>query len=236
MCTHWENRHSPVAAREQAKTSVGRRIQRNAEVLPRHDEEKGIIPENTVNTAVNPLPKDVANSLDYVQRHFATQTPNEVWVGDITMIRTQEGPLHQAVLLDLYSRRVVGWATSRHARYQVAEEALEMALLQRKPKPGLVHHSDRGPQYTAFAYQSYLQDEKIACSMSRPGTCLDNAVAESFFHTLKTEWVYHHRYATRQEAHASIFQYIEGFYNRTRKHSTLDYRSPDEYEREQSAA
>jgi len=152
------------------------------------------------------------------------------------MIRTKEGPLYLAAILDLYSRKVVGWATAQHARHQLAGEALERALAHRRPAPGLVHHSDRGAQYTAFEYQSHLEDEKLTCSMSRPGNCLDNAVAESFFHTLKTEWVYHYRYATRAEARLSLFEYIEGFYNRTRKHSTLDYRSPEQYEREQRAA
>lgn len=173
---------------------------------------------------------------DLVQRVFKASKPNEVWVGDITMVRTGEGPLYLAAILDLYSRKVVGWATAQHAPYQLAAEALEMALLQRRPGSGLVHHSDRGAQYIAFEYQAHLADAGITCSMSRPGNCLDNAVAESFFHTLKTEWVYHYRYATRAEARASIFEYIECFYNRIRKHSTLDYRSPEEYEREQSAA
>ena len=168
---------------------------------------------------------------DLLKRAFTAQAPNQIWVGDITMIRTSEGSLHLAVLLDLFSRKVVGWATAQHARYQLAAEALQMALVQRRPRPGLVHHSDRGPQYTAFEYQSYLKEQAITCSMSRPGNCLDNAVAESFFHTLKTEWVYHYRYATRAEARTSIFEYIETFYNRTRRHSTLDYQSPEQYER-----
>jgi transposase InsO family protein len=173
---------------------------------------------------------------DLVNRDFAASKPNEIWVTDITMIRTREGPLYLAAILDLFSRKVVGWATAQHARYQLTEEALEMAIVQRKPARGLIHHSDRGAQYTAFEYQSHLEERGISCSMSRPGNCLDNAVAESFFHTLKTEWVYHYRYATREEARLSIFEYIEGFYNSTRKHSTLDYRSPEQYEREQSAA
>ena len=173
---------------------------------------------------------------DQLHRDFTSNRPNEIWVSDITMIRTGEGPLHLATILDLFSRKVVGWATSRHARYQLASEALQMALTQRKPPTGLVHHSDRGAQYTALEYQAYLEQEGIVCSMSRPGNCLDNAVAESFFHTLKTEWVYHYQYATRAEARISIFEYIEGFYNRTRKHSTLDYKSPDDYERERTAA
>jgi transposase InsO family protein len=173
---------------------------------------------------------------DLLQRVFVASKPNQIWVGDITRVRTGEGPLYLAALLDLFSRKVVGWATAQHARYQIAAEALQMALVQRRPGSGLLHHSDRGAQYTAFEYQSHLNEEGLTCSMSRPGNCLDNAVAESFLHTLKTEWIYHYRYATRAEARASSFEYIECFYNRIRKHSTLDYRSPEEYEREQSAA
>jgi putative transposase len=169
---------------------------------------------------------------DRLERNFTASKPNEIWVGDITMILTGEGPLHLAAILDLYSRKVVGWATAPHARYQLAADALEMALVPRNPGGGLIDHSDRGPQYTTFEYQAFLEEEGIACSMSRLGNCLDNAVAESFFHPLETEWVYHYRYATRAEARASIFEYIEGFHNRTRRHSTPDYRSPEQYERE----
>lgn len=173
---------------------------------------------------------------DLLQRHFRTFAPNQAWVADITMIRTGEGWLHLAMLLDLFSRKIVGWATSGSPRQELALEALHAALAQRKPQPGLIHHSDRGGQHTAAEYQNVLDENGIRCSMSRPGNCLDNAVAESFFHTLKTEWIYHAHYRTRREARLAIFEYIEGFYNIERRHSSLDYQSPEEYERERFVA
>jgi len=173
---------------------------------------------------------------DLLQRKFRASTPNQVWVGDFTIIRTGEGWLHLAMLLDLFSRKVVGWATSANPRQELALEALQMAIEQRQPRSGLIHHTDRGGQYSSAEYQNLLDRHGIRCSMSRPGNCLDNAVAESFFHTLKTEWIYHAHYKTRREARLAIFEYIEGFYNTERRHSSLDYQSPEEYERKQSAA
>jgi transposase InsO family protein len=173
---------------------------------------------------------------DLLQRKFRASTPNQVWVGDFTIIRTGEGWLHLAMLLDLFSRKVVGWATSANPRQELALEALQMAIEQRQPRSGLIHHTDRGGQYSSAEYQNLLDRHGIRCSMSRPGNCLDNAVAESFFHTLKTEWIYHAHYKTRREARLAIFEYIEGFYNTKRRHSSLDYRSPEEYERVKSAA
>jgi transposase InsO family protein len=146
-------------------------------------------------------------------------------------VKTAEGWLHLAIVLDLYSRKVVGWATSHIVTQTLALEALAMALATRKPKPGLVYHSDRGGQYLSASYQHLLDEHGVLCSMSRPGNCLDNAVAESFFHTLKTELVYQQHFRTRKEARLAIFDYVESFYNRTRLHSTLDYRSPEEYEK-----
>ena len=169
-------------------------------------------------------------------RRFVAAERNCVWVGDLTMIRTGEGWLHLAMLLNLYSRRIVGWATSASPRQEIALEALRMAIEQRRPATGLIHHTDRGGQYLAAEYQELLDEHGMQCSMSRPGNCLDNAVAESFFHTLKTEWIYHAHYKTRREARLAIFEYIEGFYNPERRHSSLDYQSPEEYERERSAA
>lgn len=166
-----------------------------------------------------------------LERCFTAARPNRVWVSDITIVKTAEGWLHLAIVLDLYSRKVVGWATSPAVTQTLALEALSMALAIRKPKPGLVHHSDRGGQYLSAAYQHLLDEHGAVCSMSRPGNCLDNAVAESFFHTLKTELIYQQYYGTREEARLAIFEYLESFYNRTRLHSTLDYRSPEEYEK-----
>jgi putative transposase len=180
--------------------------------------------------------EDLPASPDLLRRKFRASTPNQAWVGDITIIRTGEGWLHLAMLLDLFSRKVVGWATSASPRQELALAALRMAIEQRQPRSGLVHHTDRGSQYSSAEYQNLLDRQGIRCSMSRPGNCLDNAVAESFFHTLKTEWIYHAHYKTRREARLAIFEYIEGFYNTVRRHSSLDYRSPEEYEREAIAA
>jgi len=180
--------------------------------------------------------EELPASPDLLRRKFVASSPNQVWVGDFTIIRTGEGWLHLAMLLDLFSRKVVGWATSANPRQELALEALRMAIAQRQPRPGLTHHSDRGAQYASAEYQNLLDQHGIRCSMSRPGNCLDNAVAESFFHTLKTEWIYHAHYKTRREARLAIFEYIEGFYNTERRHSSLDYQSPEDYERRQSAA
>jgi len=166
-----------------------------------------------------------------LERCFTAARPNRVWASDITIVKTAEGWLHLAIVLDLCSRKVVGWATSTAVTQTLALEALQRAFTTRRPKPGLLHHSDRGGQYLSAAYQHLLDEHGALCSMSRPGNCLDNAAVESFFHTLKTELVYQQHYRTREEARLAIFEYIECFYNRTRMHSTLDYRSPEEYER-----
>jgi putative transposase len=168
-----------------------------------------------------------SNTLD---RTFTVNEPNRVWAGDISYIWTAEGWLYLAVVLDLYSRAVIGWAMSERLTTDIASQALTMALWRRKPKSGLLHHSDRGVQYAAAEYQQLLAQHGIACSMSRKGNCWDNAVVESFFHTLKVEHVHHHRYLTREAARQDIFEWIEVFYNRQRRHSTLGYRTPAEFE------
>ena len=143
---------------------------------------------------------------------------------------TTEGWLYLAVILDLYSRLVVGWAMGSRQTVELAEQALTLALAKRKPTVGLLHHSDRGSQYAATSYQQLLATHGITASMSRKGNCWDNACVESFFGTLKRELVYHRHYATREDATRDIFEYIEVFYNRKRRHSTLGYDSPAEYE------
>jgi putative transposase len=168
-----------------------------------------------------------ANTLD---RAFTVEAPNRVWAGDLTYVGTQEGWLYLAVLLDLYSRRVVGWAMGPRLTGELAEQALLMAVMNRTPRAGLLHHSDRGSQYAATSYQRRLAEYGLIPSMSRKGNCWDNACVESFFGTLKRELVYHRHYATRDEATQEIFEYIEVFYNRQRRHSTLGYHSPAEYE------
>lgn len=165
-----------------------------------------------------------------LNRQFTVEAPNRVWAGDLTYVWTLEGWLYLAVLLDLYSRRVVGWAMGQRLTVELAERALTMALANRRPRAGLLHHSDRGSQYAATSYQRVLDEYGFIPSMSRKGNCWDNACVESFFGTLKRELVYHRRYATREEATQDIFEYIEVFYNRQRRHSTLGYHSPAEYE------
>lgn len=165
-----------------------------------------------------------------LNREFSVAQPNRVWAGDISYVWTAQGWLYLAVVLDLYSRAVIGWAMGERLTAELATQALTMALWRRKPAGALLHHSDRGIQYAAGDYQRLLADNGIACSMSRKGNCWDNAVVESFFHTLKVEQVHHRRYLTRDEARQDIFEWIEVFYNRQRRHSTLGYRSPAEFE------
>jgi len=169
-----------------------------------------------------------ANSL---QRAFAVLQPNRVWVGDITFIPTRAGWLHLAVMVDLFARRVVGWAMSADIDGALVRQALEMALAQRRARHGLIHHTDQGRQYADGGYQQLLQAHGMIPSMSRKGDCFDNACAESFFSTLKNELVHHATFHTREEARTAIFEYIEVFYNRQRLHQTLGYLAPAEYER-----
>jgi transposase InsO family protein len=168
-----------------------------------------------------------ANMLD---RQFTVEAPNRVWAGDLTYVWTAEGWLYLAVILDLYSRRVIGWAMGHRLTVELVERALTMALANRTPLAGLLHHSDRGSQYAATSYQQLLAAHGVTASMSRKGNCWDNACIESFFGTLKRELVYHRHYATRDDATRDIFEYIEVFYNRQRRHSTLGYHSPAEFE------
>ena len=165
-----------------------------------------------------------------LERDFHSSVANEVWVGDVTYIATGEGWLYLAVLLDLFSRRVVGWATSATNDTELALRALEQALRARRPGPGLIHHTDRGSPYASREYRSVLARHAIVASMSRTGDCYDNAVAESFFATLKAEHVDHEDFATRDLGAASIGDYIESFYNCARRHSHVGYISPIEFE------
>ena len=165
-------------------------------------------------------------------RAFTPSQPNQVWAGDITYVRTDAGWLYLAVVLDLYSRRVIGWAMQDRIGHPLVMAALTMALAHRPVRPGLLHHSDRGSQYTSEAFQRLLADHGIRCSMSGQGNCYDNACVESVFATLKRERVTRRRYVTRAEARADLFDYLEVFYNRQRRHSLLGYRSPAAYENE----
>jgi len=165
------------------------------------------------------------NTLD---RQFAVDAPDRVWAGDITYVPTASGWGYLAVILDLHSRLVVGWALADHLRTELVESALTAALGKREPSPGMLHHSDRGCQYASARYRGRLKALDIGVSMSRRGDCYDNAVVESFFGTLKQELVHEARWATLAEARSAIHDYIEVFYNRQRLHSSLGYRTPAE--------
>ena len=168
---------------------------------------------------------------DLLQRQFSTSAPNLAWVGDMTFIRTRQGWLHLVILLDLFSRKVVGWAMGDRATTALHRSALAMAITQRRPEAGLVHHTDRGAVYSAPAYRELLAEVGMRPSMNGRKTAYDNAVAESFFSNLKNEWVHHHDFKTREDAKLAIFDNIECFYNRNRIHQSLGYRTPDEVER-----
>lgn len=167
------------------------------------------------------------NSLN---RKFSTDSPNQIWVGDVTFIPTREGLLYLAVMIDLFSRKVVGWSMSNKNNVQLVSDALNMAVINRRPDRGLTHHTDRGNLYVSHKYRALQAKHDIVASMSRKGNCYDNAVAESFFASLKNERVHFKDYRTRQEAKSDIFQYIEIFYNRQRLHQTLGYISPECYD------
>jgi putative transposase len=184
------------------------------------------VPRTTQSDHAHPIAENL------LKQDFHASEPDQKWVTDITYIRTQEGWLYLAAVIDLFSRKVVGWSMSEHLHAQLVADALRMALGRRKPAPGLLHHSDRGVQYACDDYQKLLLYYRIVCSMSAAGNCYDNAVVESFWATLKTELVYHVEYLTRAQARLSIFEYIEVFYNRVRRHSSLNYVSPEAFEAE----
>lgn len=166
-----------------------------------------------------------------LQRNFTVPALNMAWVGDITYIWTREGWLYLAVVIDLYSRRVVGWSINKRMTKQLVKDALLMAIWRCKPSPGLIFHSDRGSQYCSHEFQGLLKRHGIRSSMSKKGDCWDNAVAESFFGTLKLELVFWVKYITRDQAKRSIVDYIEMFYNSKRRHSYLDYMTPMQFEK-----
>lgn len=167
---------------------------------------------------------------DLVERQFRPEAPNVLWVADLTYLRTWEGWLYLAAVQDAYSKMIVGWAMAEHMRSELVLNALQMGLHCRRPEPGLIHHSDLGSQYVSLAFGQQARDAGIAVSMGSRGDCFDNAVAESFFATLKKELVHRQAWPTRRELSTEVFEYIEGFYNRHRRHSTLGYLTPTEYE------
>jgi transposase InsO family protein len=166
-----------------------------------------------------------------LQRNFNPENPNKSWASDITYIWTEQGWLYLAVTIDLYSRKVVGWAMDKNIDQRLVNKALAMAVMHRRPDKGLVSHTDRGSQYASHSHQDLLKRNNIICSMSRKGNCWDNAVAESFFKSLKNEFVYFRRFKSREIAKQEIFELIECFYNQRRIHSSLGFKSPSQYEK-----
>ena len=175
--------------------------------------------------------RDTAPAPDLVERMFGASCPNALWVADITYIPTWQGFLYLAVVLDAFSRRVVGWSMAGHLRTELILDALDMAISVRRPGEGLVHHSDRGTQYTSIAFGRRCRDAGIALSMGSTGDCFDNAMAESFFASLETELIDRASFRTRADARLAVFDYIEAFYNPHRRHSAIGYLSPAEFER-----
>lgn len=168
---------------------------------------------------------------DLVERKFRPDAPNVLWVADITYLRTWEGWLYLAAVQDTYSRRIVGWSMAEHMRFDLVVDALQMAVHRRRPEPGLIHHSDQGGQYVSLGFGQQARDAGISISMGSKGDCFDNAVAESFFATIKKELVHRQPWPSRRDLSSAVFEYIEAFYNRQRRHSTLGYLSPEEFER-----
>ncbi len=199
-------------ARLMAKAGIVARIRRRFRITTRKDPKARYAP-------------------DQLQRSFVSVRPHEIWMSDITYIWTTEGWLYLAVVIDLYSRLIVGWSTGDRIDATLVCRAVNSALLRHQPATEVIFHSDRGSQYTSDLLRKFLATNQVAALLSSHGTsCYDNAVAESFFHTLKTEWVHFEHYQSRQHAHRSLFDYIEIFYNRKRRHSSLGYSTPEEVE------
>jgi len=230
---HQQCRRSYGSPRMQAAlTKAGWRV--NHKRVARLMRESGLVGRRKVRKALTTHSRHAYPvAPNRLGRAFTAEQPNLKWVSDITYIPTGEGWLYLAGVMDLYSRKIVGWAMGAENTAELVERALRMALYQRQPQGcGLLHHSDRGSQYASAQLQSLLSSQHIEVSMSRAGNCYDNAVMESFFATLKCEWVHFQHYASRAEARSDIFAYIEGFYNPFRLHSTLGYLSPMEFEAE----
>jgi putative transposase len=170
-----------------------------------------------------------------LKQKFSADTANKVWVSDITFIWTREGWLYLAAILDVYNRQIVGWSMADRLHQGILEDALRKAVRGRRPEAGLLFHSDRGTQYASYAFRDLMDRHGFVQSMGSTGSCYDNALMESFFHTLKTELIYFEKYQTRREARGSVFDYIELFYNRTRRHSSLNYCSPAEFQAREHA-
>lgn len=215
----------PSCASARAFRSSRRRVRR----LMRQAGISGLVKVKRGRTTIRVRGVRVAD--DLVERKFRPSEPNVLWVADLTYLRTWEGWLYLAAVQDAYSRMIVGWSMAEHMRSELVADALQMGLHRRQPAPGLVHHSDQGSQYVALGFGQQARDAGIAVSMGSRGDCFDNAVAESFFATIKKELVHRRPWPSRRDLSSEIFDYIEAFYNRQRRHSTLGYLSPEEYER-----
>jgi len=211
-----------VAAGEKVSENTVAKVMKRQRI--RAKSKRKFVPRTTDSGHGQPVAPNVLG------RKFEAELPDRKWAVDITYVPTGEGWLYLAGVIDLCSRKVVGWSMAEHMRTDLVADALSMALARRSPGEGLLHHSDRGVQYASEDYQHLLRSHGIECSMSGKGDCWDNAVMESFWGTLKTELVNHEHYRTRAQARASIFEYIEVFYNRTRLHSSLGYLSPEQFE------
>lgn len=199
------------------------RLMRSATIVGCHRRRR---PITTVREPAAPV------APDRVERHFMATKPNELWSADITYVPTSMGFLYVAVVLDVFSRRIVGWAMADHLRTELIVSALDMARWNRRPEPGVIHHSDHGCQYTSIAFGEHCRDAGIELSMGSVGDCYDNAITESFFATLECELLQRHTFRTHVEARTAIFAFIEGFYNTHRRHSALGYLSPAAFERQ----
>jgi len=228
---HAENRQVYGSRRIQAELRLGQGIEvsrKRVQRLMRQAGLSGLVARKRGATTIRVPGVRVAD--DLVQRAFRPVAPNVLWVADITYLRTWEGWVYLAAVQDAYSRRIVGWSMNSHMRAELVVDALQMALQRRRPGPGLVHHSDQGSQFVSLAFGQKARDAGIAVSMGSKGDCYDNAVAESFFATLKKELVHRRSWPTRRELISEVFEFVEGFYNTTRRHSTLGYLSPAQFE------
>jgi putative transposase len=221
--------HAELRLRDDVRVS-----RKRVERLMRAAAISGLAPRRRRRTTIRVQGVRVAD--DLVERRFRPPAPNLLWLADITYLRTWEGWLYLAAVQDAYSRAIVGWSMAEHMRAQLVVDALAMALARRRPERGLIHHSDQGSQYVSLGFGQAARDAGIAISIGSRGDAYDNAVAESFFATLKKELIHRHSWPTRRELGSAVFEYIEAFYNRERRHSTLSMLSPADYKRTQENA
>jgi putative transposase len=229
---HAENRGVYGSRRVTAELRLGEGVvvsRKRVQRLMRAARLSGLVARKRGRTTIRVPGVRVAD--DLVERRFRPAAPDVLWVADITYLRTWEGWVYLAAIQDAYSRRIVGWSMADHMRAELVVDALEMALHRRRPGPGLVHHSDQGSQFVSLAFGQKARDAGIAVSMGSKGCAYDNAVAESFFATLKKELVHRRSWPTRRELISQVFEFVEGFYNTTRRHSTLGYLSPVQFEK-----